>query len=330
MSVIDTQDTQLQNAESKMGLFGRLDLGKWGLLIFFLIEIITFSVLSPYFFGVSNIFNIGRSISIVAIVSVGMTIVIIGGGIDLSVGSVMAASSMAAAEVLSFGGGYALAVLAGIATGLIAGVLNGLVITRLRINPIIATLATMGIIRGGAFIVSKGVTVVTTDPAWTVIGQARIGSIPVPLLLVLAVYVAAWWVMKYTRFGRLVYAIGGNAKSCHLAGINVNNWQLVMYTVSGCLSAFGGLVLGSLSGSAFPNAASGMELDIVAATILGGASIAGGIGNVGGTLLGVLIIGVLNNGLVQLNVPTYWQMVAKGLVLLVAVAVDQLRRGIDS
>jgi len=239
----------------------------------------------------------------------------------------MAASAMLAATLINQGWGFWPAIVAGLVLSILVGLLNGVIIAVARINPIITTLGTMGIIRGIAFISSGGATIIPTVPEWRIFGREYLAGVPVPLLLMLLTYALGFVALNYTRFGRYVYAIGGNPIAVRLAGVNVDGWRIVMYAVTGLLSGFAGIVLGSLSGSAFPNAALGMELDIIAAVILGGTSLAGGMGTVQGTFLGVLIIGIVKNGLIQLNVPTYWQMVAQGAVLLVAVLADRWRTG---
>lgn len=328
-SAIETINMNKFATPSKFIEYKSMDYRKFALFIFLVLEVIFFSTASPYFLKVNNLFNIATAASLIGIVCVGMTIVMIGGGFDLSIGSVMAASGVIAAMTYKSTGSFALSLLASIATGLVVGGINGFCITRLRINALITTLATMGIVRGVAYIISHGTTVLISDDTWTMLGQGKIGPLPVLSILLVVFFVAGWWIMKYTQFGRYVYAIGGNDKSCYLSGINVKGWRTMQYTACGALAGFAGLLLSSQAGASFPTAALGFELDAVSATVLGGVSLAGGIGTMTGTFLGVLIIGVLKNGMLQLDIPIYWQMVAQGLVLLTAVGIDQFRRGSD-
>jgi len=297
-----------------------------GLIIALAIEVVIINLQSPYFFETANLTNIGRAMSIVGIAAVGATIVMIAGGFDLSVGSVMAASGMLAAWVLGEGLGIPEAFALCLVLGSIVGLVNGSLVSYLHINPLIATLATLGIVRGLAFAFSDGQEIVVTDESFLELGTAEFAGVPVTVLIMLAAFLAFGWAMPRTRFGRYTYAIGSNARASSLAGINVKHWRLAFYGTAGTLAAVAGFVTTARVGSGVPTANLGIELDVITAVILGGTSLNGGRGRLFGTFLGLLVIAVLNNGLVLVDAPTYWQQVIKGGVLLGAVAVDELRR----
>jgi ribose transport system permease protein len=297
-----------------------------GLMVALALEVIVFSTQSPYFFDSVNLTNIGRAMAIVGIVAVGATIVMVSGGFDLSVGSVMAAAGMLSAWTLNEGAGVLVALAAAVALGGAVGLVNGALISYARINPLIATLAMLGIVRGMAFVISGGDEIVVSDQSFLDFGTAEVAGIPLTVVLMLVAFLAFGWAMPRTRFGRYAYAIGSNARASKLAGIRVSRWRLAFYGIAGILAALAGLVTVARVGSAQPTANLGAELDVITAVILGGTSLNGGRGRLFGTFLGLLLIAVLNNGLVLVDVPTYWQQVVKGGVLLGAVFLDELRR----
>lgn len=295
------------------------------LLVYFLL----FAVLSwlawPYFLKVRNLLNILVAVSTIGIISVAMTMVIVSGGIDLSIGSVVALTGVIIAQLaphVSMPLAVGLALLAGAAVG----ALNGAAITFARINPLIATLGTLSIIRGLAFAFSGGLTQTIPDRSFHFLGRGFVFGIPFPAIVMIVLFALTAWVMRWAVFGRNIYAIGGNAQASRLAGLPVNGLRMTVYILSGTSAALGGVFLASQLGAAAPQAAQGLELSVIAAVILGGTSLAGGKGSIWGTLLGVLIMGTLNNGLTLLNVSSYYQDVARGAVLLAAVGLDQLRQ----
>ncbi len=297
-----------------------------GLLIALVALIVAFSAISPYFLSLPNIINIAQTLAIVGVVAAGETLVIIHGGFDLSVGATAALSGVVIGilytnKVLPIWPATAV----GLASGVVVGLANGLINTRLRINPIITTLGTLSIARGLAFVISSGQTNLLNIPSFRFIGVGSIGGVPVPLVIMLVVYAIIFVVMGYTGFGRNVYAVGGSADAARLSGIAVDNVRLWVYTAGGVLAGLGGVILAAQLGASFPKAAAGLELTAIAAVILGGASLAGGKGTILGTLLGVLILRILDNGLIIANVSSYYQEVARGLVLLLAVGFDQVR-----
>jgi len=286
-----------------------------------------FAVLSPYFLMVQNFKNIGLAISIIGISAIGATLIIISGGIDLTVGSMIGLSVITVGALLTAGVAVIPAMLLTLLVGCLVGAINGLLIVKGRINPLIATLGMMSIIRGFAFVYSGGISHAIVSKEYGVLGRGSILGIPGPIIAMLALYAIVWAIMKYTNFGHYVYAIGDNASACRLAGVDVNKWRYVVYIVGAAFAALAGMFLASLMQASLPQAGNGYELTIIAAVILGGASLSGGVGNVFGTLLGVLIMGTLDNGFTLLNVPAFYQMIAKGAVLIFAVFIDQLRTG---
>ena len=306
----------------------RRPLAGWGALLglvaVYAVLVIALSLLSPYFFSVNNFLNILVAVSITGIIAVGMTMVIVSGGIDLSVGSVVAITGTVVAQ-LSHQTSLPVAVGAALLIGVVVGAFNGFAITRIGINPLIATLGTLSIARGLAFVFSGGLTQTISDDTFGFLGRGFLLHIPFPVIVMLALFALAAYAMRNTVFGRSLYAIGGNGQASRLAGLPVQRLQITVYLLSGLGAALGGLFQASQLGAGAPQAASGIELSVIAAVILGGTSLSGGKGTIAGTLLGVLILGTLNNGLTLLNVSSYYQEVARGLVLLLAVGLDQLR-----
>lgn len=283
-----------------------------------------FGLSSPAFFTVSNLFNVARQVSIMGIVAVGMTFVMVTGGIDLSVGSVVAISGVLGAKLMVEGGWPpAAAVLCVLIVGAVLGLVNGMVIVKLDIPPLIATLGLMTIARGFAFIMTGGLPVYRLPEGFQFLGQGYLWAVPVPVVFMLAVFVLGGIVLNFTFPGRYFYAIGGNEEAARLSGVDVERYKLLVYSLLGFLTSLAGVILLSRINSGQPTAGSGFELDVVTAVVLGGVSISGGEGKLGGVLAGVLIIGVLSNGLIILNVGEYYQSVIKGLVLLGAVGFDR-------
>ena len=286
-----------------------------------------FSFLSPYFLTLQNFRNIGMAISIIGISAVGATIVLISGGIDLTVGSVVGLSVITVGALLSLGVPVGLSVVGALLAGAAVGVVNGLLIVKARINPLIATLGMMSVIRGLAFVYSGGISHAIISDSFSSFGGGRVLAIPLPILVMGLLYIAVWAIMKYTDFGHYVYSIGDNPRACRLAGVDVSKWRYIVYVVGAISPALAGLFLASLMKASLPQAGTGYELNVIAAVILGGTSMSGGLGNLLGTLLGVVIMGTLDNGFTLLNVPAFYQMIAKGSVLILAVFIDQVRTG---
>ncbi|MBW3467000.1 ABC transporter permease [Arthrospiribacter ruber] len=292
------------------------------------------AMMTDIFFTSSNMLNVMRQISVNICISVGMTLVILTGGIDLSVGSILALSGALTAGFLKFGLelpffdtfiGFTIfgAVLIGILSGTALGTFNGLAITVFRVPPFVATLAMLTIARGFTMLYTKGFPISGLGQNYAFIGTGWLLGIPVPVWIALTVVAIAFFVTNKTRLGRYIYAIGGNESAAQLSGINIRKIKTIVYAIAGGLAALGGIIVTSRLDSAQPNAGASYELDAIAAVVIGGTSLSGGKGTIGGTVLGAIIIGVLNNGLVLLNVSPFWQQVIKGFVILLAIIIDK-------
>ena len=294
-----------------------------GLLV--LITIVT--ILSPSFLSTKNIFNILRQTSVNGIIATGMTFVILTGGIDLSVGSILAISGAVCASLLASGQNIIIAVLAALIIGAMVGFLNGFIITKGKLQPFIATLATMTILRGLTLVYTDGkpITLGSGDLAikFGQIGGGKIFGIPTPALIMILVFAICAFVLKNTQMGRYTYALGSNEEATKLSGLNTDKIKIAVYTISGILASVAGIIIPSRLFSAQPTAGDGYELDAIAAVVLGGTSLTGGRGKITGTIIGALIIGVLSNALNILDVSSYYQMMVKGAVILVAVLLDR-------
>ena len=294
-----------------------------------LIALSTFlSFASPYFLTADNALGVARAFSLTAIAAIGQTMVIITGGIDLSVGSVLALSGLSTGMLLATGWPLVPSIVAGLLVGMIFGACNGLLITRVGLPPFIATLGMLSIGRGLVYVLTKGypVTVPRGEDLLLQVGQGYVGIVPVPVIIMLVITVIATLFLSKTTLGRYVYAVGGNEEAARLAGIDVRRVKMFVYTVSGLLAAVSGIILLSRLVSAQPSAGLGFELPVIAAAIIGGTSLVGGEGTVLGAVLGAAIIGVLENGMVLLGVNTYAQQAVTGAVILVAVGLDMWQK----
>ncbi|SJN53764.1 Ribose transport system permease protein RbsC [Vibrio ruber DSM 16370] len=295
-------------------------------LIALLFLILVVSFLNPNFFTVDNILNILRQTSVNAIMAVGMTLVILTAGIDLSVGSVLALCGAFAASMIALELPVFVAVPVSLLAGACLGGLSGMIIAKGKVQAFIATLVTMTLLRGVTMVytdgrpISTGFTDVADSFAW--FGTGYVLDIPVPVWLMVIVFGLAWYLLNHTRFGRYVYALGGNESATRLSGINVDRVKIGVYAICGLMAALAGVIVTSRLSSAQPTAGVGYELDAIAAVVLGGTSLMGGKGRIMGTLIGALIIGFLNNALNLLDVSSYYQMIAKAIVILLAVLVD--------
>lgn len=293
-----------------------------------LLLILVLTFLSDSFLSVQNFLNVGQQVAVLSIVALGATFVIISGGIDLSVGSVLALSAVVFATFLAdFSLAWPLAALIGLLVGCACGAVNGVGIVYGRLPPFIATLAMLSIARGLALVVSDGRPISGFPDSFRwIAGRELPFDLPFSVLLTLLFFAAGALVLRRTVFGRTTYAIGGSEEATRRAGIKVNRNKIAIYTLAGALAAVGGLVLTARLDSAQPQAGASLELDVIAAVVIGGASLAGGVGTAGGTLIGALIIGFLRNGLNLLNVSSFWQQVAVGAVIAIAVMTDTLRQ----
>ncbi len=297
-----------------------------GLVVMYIIIVVAMSFLSPYFLSTRNFLNLLLASSTIGMIAIFTTMLMVGGGLDLSVGSTVALVGVVMSHsqyALGTWGG----VVAGLATGLGVGLLNGLIVTQVGINPLITTLGMLSVARGLAFVFSGGLSEPMLDPLFGQLGRGFIAGVPVPVIVLVILFIGAFIVMRYTTYGRAMYAIGGNATASHLSGLPVKRYQLIAYALSGLSAGVAGIFLTSQLAAGAPQAAFGLELSVIAAVVLGGTSLAGGKGGLFGTLIGVLILGTLNNGMVLLSLSSYYQQIAQGLVLLLAVGLDQLRLG---
>ncbi|MEH2375364.1 ABC transporter permease subunit [Nostoc sp.] len=297
-----------------------------GILPILIIICILFTFLSPNFLTVGNIVNILRQSSINIVLATGMTFVILTGGIDLSVGSILGVSAVVALLVSLLPALSWAAVPAALLAGLLLGLVNGALITFLDVPPFIVTLGSLTALRGVAFLVAKGTTLINPDINFAWVGNNYVGPLPWLVIIALLAIIASWFVLRQTVLGVQIYAVGGNERAARLTGIKVNHVLLFVYGISGLLAGLAGIMSASRLYSASGVLGQGYELDAIASVILGGTSFTGGIGTIGGTLLGALIIAILNNGLTLLNLSYFWQLVVKGLVIILAVTIDRLRR----
>lgn len=302
-----------------------------------LVMVVALSFMTDRFLTADNGWNICRQISVNLCLSIGMTLVVVSGGIDLSVGAILAVAGAVAAKLLKFGitltalGTHVEftvcgALLAALATGAILGLGNGLAITRLALPPFVATLAMMSVARGLSLLYTGGFPVTGLDASFDFIGTGAWLGVPAPVWIVAVLALAAVVVCRRTPFGRHLYAVGGSERAARLTGLNVNGIKVAVYLACGALSGLAGVMVTARLDSAQPDAGIGYELDSIAAVVIGGTSLSGGEGSIAGTVVGCLIIGVLNNGLTLLNVSPFWQQIVKGLVIIVAVALDRLGR----
>ena len=315
----------------------RNNLLKFQSVIALLIMCIALSFLSDRFLTADNAWNVMRQISVNVVISVGMTLVIITGGIDLSVGSILAFCGAVTAGMLKFGAempglnlfvGFTLmgALVGGILMGTALGWFNGIAITRFKVPPFVATLAMLTIARGLTMLWTGGFPITGLGEGMAFIGTGWFLGMPMPVWISIVIVVAAVLLNNRTKLGRYIYAIGGNEKAAELSGLKIRKIKMIVYSIAGAMAAIGGIIVTSRLDSAQPNAGTGFELDSIAAVVIGGTSLSGGKGTIMGTVQGALIIGILNNGLVLLNVSPFWQQVIKGLVILLAVIIEKINK----
>lgn len=283
-------------------------------------------ILKPVFLSYRNIMNILRQVSLTAICGFGMTLIILLGEIDLSVGSQQAVAGLASVVVLNRTGNTFLAVIAALACGALVGAINGMLVTRMKLNSLIATLGTMAIWRGLCMVLTDAVSIQTQVPAFAELGTGYLGPVPIPVVIAFFLFLIIYYVLNHTPFGRKIYAIGGNAEAARLAGIPVEKIKMIVYVVAGVMTMLSGVLLASRMSSAQPTAGTGFEMVVISSVILGGVSMAGGSGSIAGALIGMLILGVLQNGLTLLDVSSFWQDISRGLVIILAVYLDNVRK----
>jgi len=300
-------------------------LQRLGPLIALVIMSVALATLSTDFLTVSNLLNVLRQVSINALIAFGMTFVILLAGIDLSVGSVLALSAALMAGLMGGGMNPVAATIVALAAGAAMGLVNGLIVTKGKVAPFIATLGTMTLYRGWTMVYTNGSPMTGFNSNFiNMLGSGYVlGIVPIPVVITLIVFGALWFVLKKTVFGRHVYAVGGNPEASKLSGVKVDRVQLWVYSLSGLMAALAGAILTSRLNSAQPTAGAGYELDAIAAVVIGGTSLAGGRGWLIGTLIGAVLLGVLNNGLNLLSVSSFYQQVIKGIIILLAVLIDR-------
>jgi inositol transport system permease protein len=307
---------------------------KYAIVLIFLGLFLLMSVLSPAFLAPRNLLNVVRQISVIGLLGIGVTMAIIATGIDLSSGSVLALAAVVAASLAQspdwaaakFPGlvlPLAVPLLGGLAVGAACGWVNGSLIAKFKIPPFIATLGMMTVARGLALLYSDGRPISGTSAGYNFIGQGEIFGLPFPIIILAVVGIATHVMLNNTRFGRYIYAIGGNEQAARVSGLNISRVKIGIYTFAGLLSGLAGIVLSSRISSGQPGLGMGYELDAIASAVIGGTSFSGGVGTVWGTMIGALIIGVLNNGLDLLNVSAYWQQIVKGAIIVVAIIIDE-------
>ena len=286
------------------------------------------TIINSNFLTANNLLNLLLQVTSNALIAFGMTFVILTGGIDLSVGSILALSSALTAGLLGSGMPVTLAILISLILGCILGMMNGLLISYGKLAPFIVTLATMTIFRGATLVYTNGnpITKGLSDTfLFQFLGQGYIVGIPFPVIIMFIVFIVLYVLLHKTAFGKSVYAIGGNEKAAYISGVKLNKVKIIIYSISGIMASISGMIITSRLSSAQPTAGASYEMDAIAAVVLGGTSLSGGKGRILGTLIGALIIGVLNNGLNIIGVSAFWQQVVKGVVILIAVLIDRFK-----
>lgn len=298
--------------------------GKYAIYFVLFFEIVFFSIASPYFLSATNFVNVLRQTSIVGIMAVGMAFVILTGGVDLSVGGVTACVGVICAKLMISGWNPVFAILASLAFSALVGIVNAFFSHEFKLNPMIVTLATLQILEGIAYIVTGAIPVYGFTESFKVIGQGHVGSIPIPIIIMIALYVIAYIILKYTKFGQSIYGIGGNEEAVRLTGINIRKNKYSAYVLCSVVTGIAGIILLSRTNTAQPSAGSGYEMDVIAGAVLGGISMSGGEGKITGVFAGVLVMAVLSNGMLMMDVSEYWQWVTKGIVMLAAITYDRI------
>lgn len=310
----------MENSKKK-----KISLGSLGPLLALIALIIVVSVLNPSFISANNLLNLLRQVSINALIAFGMSFVILTGGIDLSVGSTLALSGALTAGLIASGISPILAMLFGMILGAFLGMINGFLITKGKMAPFIATLATMTIYRGATLVYTDGnpITGIGDSFIFQFMGKGYLFGIPFPIIVMLLFFLLLYVLLHKTAFGKKTYAVGGNIKAAEIAGVKTDKVQIIIYTISGLMASISGIILTSRLNSAQPTAGQAYEMDAIAAVVLGGTSLSGGKGRLFGTLIGALIIGTINNGLNLLGVSSFYQQIVKGAVIIVAVLLDR-------
>lgn len=300
------------------------DFRNYAIFIALALLILVFSIASDKFLSSRNIINIARQVSIIGICATGMSFVIISGSIDVGIGSALGLSAVLSAYLMSAGVPTYIAAALTVIDGALIGMINGFLICNIGMHPMIGTMGMQIFLRGVILLITNGMPIYGIAPSILVLGQGYIGSIPVPVLIMVVIFIIGFVILNKSNFGRILYATGGNSEASRLSGINVKKEKYKAFIISGVMVALAGLILVARVNSGQPNAGERYESDVIPACVLGGVSLRGGEGSLIGVVAGVLIMGVLSNGMILLNVNEYWQWTVKGLVLLVAVSIDRL------
>ena len=312
------------NRKTESGVSIRVEMIRQLTLVLLLAaELIIFAFMTQNFFTTSNMINVLRQVSITGISSLGMFMIILLGDIDLSVGSMYAFIGVISAIVFKTTESTCLTLIVALALGIAIGLFNGIFTAKFRVPAFITTLATMSICRGFAYIITGGSPIGVTNPKFTFLGTGYVFNlIQLPVIFMIIVLILGMILVKHTRFGRYIYSCGGNAQAAKWSGINVDKIRITVYVIAGFLNGFAAIILAGRLGGGLPATGEGSEMDVITAVVLGGTSMSGGKGKLWGVVLGVLIIGVLTNGLTMINVSSYWQKVIKGIIILAAVIMD--------
>ena len=305
----------------------RFSLSKIFVYLVLVVIILFFTVTTDTFLTSKNILNICRQISMIGICSVGLTMVLLTGGIDISVGSIIALVGVVAAKLIGEAGMAIFpAMVIGVVVGALCGLINGIMVAKFDVPALITTLAMQTMARGAAYILTSGIPIYGLPEEIKTLGQGYFFKIPIPVIIMALIFLFGWWLLEQTRFGRYTYAIGGNQEVARLSGINVLKMKIFIYTLSGLFAGLSGVIMLSRINSGQPATSSGFEMDVITGAVLGGISVAGGEGKLVNVIAGVLIMGMLSNGMTLMNLDEYWQWVVKGIVLLLAVTFDNMQR----
>ncbi|EXG83583.1 ABC transporter permease [Lacrimispora sp.] len=314
--------------KNKMGVLKKMNFREYGVVIGFILLCVVISFATPAFATQKNILNLLRQSSIIGIIATGMTFVIISGSFDISVGAVAALSGAVTMKLITMGNGVpvAIAVLAALGIGAVVGLINGIAVAKINVPSLIATMAMVSVVKGSMLMFTGGYPITRTIPVLDTIGNGYVAGIPIPVIIFAAAVAIAFIILTKTRFGRYVYSVGGNEEASKLNGINVDSYKIKVFVINAVLAALAGIVLVGRMGTASPAAGDGYDMDAIASVVIGGTSVAGGSGSVLKTVIGVLLMSVINNSFNLLGVDMYFQYIFKGLIILIAVGADSFSK----
>ncbi len=314
--------------KNKMGVLKKMNFREYGVVIGFILLCVVISFATPAFATQKNILNLLRQSSIIGIIATGMTFVIISGSFDISVGAVAALSGAVTMKLITMGNGVpvAIAVLAALGISAVVGLINGIAVAKINVPSLIATMAMVSVVKGAMLMFTGGYPITRTIPVLDTIGNGYVAGIPIPVIIFAAAVAIAFVILTKTRFGRYVYSVGGNEEASKLNGINVDSYKIKVFVINAVLAALAGIVLVGRMGTASPVAGDGYDMDAIASVVIGGTSVAGGSGSVLKTVIGVLLMSVINNSFNLLGVDMYFQYIFKGLIILIAVGADSFSK----